>query len=342
MVGDAPGMWFVGIALDECVSQTPDAQPPELPNGCRNRMRLALVVSATVVATSCAHPSPRLVTWEEISGRPAPSDAQRLHYREGALGFGDLRLPAGPGPFPVAVVIHGGCWRSENDLRHVSHLSTALARAGVATWTVEYRRIGDSGGGWPGTFEDVAAGTDYVRTLAERFSLDLRRVILVGHSAGGHLALWLAARQNLPRSSPLSSAAPLAIHGVVSLAGISDLRAFSRGSAYCNASVAPLLGGTPEQVPERYSQANPIELLPLRVPQRLLHGGLDSIVPPELSRTFAARSAIQGDDADFRVIPEAGHFDLIAPWSAAWQTVERAVLSLLARPEELHGCQAGR
>ena len=198
----------------------------------------------------------RLVTWEEISGRLAPSDAQRLHYREGALRFGDLRLPAGPGPFPVAVVIHGGCWRSENDLRHVSHLSTALARAGVATWTVEYRRIGDSGGGWPGTFEDVAAGTDYVRTLADVFPW----TYVVSFSSGTRgwaLALWLAARQNLPRSSPLSSAAPLAFT-FVSLAGISDLRAFSEDPPL-NASVAPLLGGTPEQVPERYSQANPIE-----------------------------------------------------------------------------------
>jgi acetyl esterase/lipase len=165
----------------------------------------------------------------------------------------------------------------------VSHLSTALARAGVATWTVEYRRIGDSGGGWPGTFEDVAAGTDYVRTLAERFSLDLSRLILVGHSAGGHLALWLAARQNLPRSSPLSSAAPLAIHGVVSLAGISDLRAFGLiRLLQCFGGAASR--GTPEQVPERYRQANPIELLPLRVPQQLLHGGLIPYRPSRVGR----------------------------------------------------------
>lgn len=312
-----------------------DSQLAVLPDVGRNGMRLALFVSAAVVASSCTHAAPRLVTWDEISGRPAPSGAHRVPYREGALGFGDLRLPAGNGPFPVAVVIHGGCWRSENDLRHVSHLSAALTRAGVATWTVEYRRVGDSGGGWPGTFEDVSAGTDYVRTLANTFPLDVNRVVLVGHSAGGHLALWLAARQNLPTSSPLSSAAPLAVHGVVSLAAISDLRAFSIGSAYCNASVARLLGGTPEQVPERYRHANPIELLPLRVPQRLLHGGLDPLVPPEQSRAFAARSAIQGDDVDVRVISEAGHFDLIAPWSAAWLTVERTVLSLLARPQEI-------
>lgn len=294
-------------------------------------MKLALVVPAILLACSCRHLPPDVVTWEEIAARPVPPAVHRLSYRDGALNFGDLRLPTGSGPFPVAVVIHGGCWRAENDLRHVSHLSAALTQAGVATWTIEYRRVGDPGGGWPGTFEDVAAGTDYVRRLGDQFPLDSQRVILVGHSAGGHLALWLAARQNLPAGSPLSSGAPLAIQGVVSLAGISDLRAFSVGSAYCNASVAPLLGGTPEQVPDRYSHANPIELLPLRVPLRLLHGASDPIVTVEQSRTFAERSAREGGDVDVRVIPRAGHFDLIAPWSSAWPTVERAVLSLLAR-----------
>jgi acetyl esterase/lipase len=230
----------------------------------------------------------------------------------------------------VAVVIHGGCWRSENDLRHVSHLSAALTRAGVATWTIEYRRIGDSGGGWPGTFEDVAAGVEYVRTLAEKFPLDLDRVVLVGHSAGGHLALWFAGRQNLPTASPLSSSVPLPIRGVVALAAISDLREFSLGSAYCNTSVAPLLGGTLEQVPDRFQQANPIELLPLRVPQRLLHGSLDPFVPVEQSQTFAERSASTGDDVEVRVIPGSGHFDLIAPWTTAWRTVQREVLALFA------------
>ena len=292
-------------------------------------MRLGLLLSAPVVVASCAHEAHHLVTWDEISDRPAPSPAQRLAYGEGPLTFGELRLPAGNGPFSVAVVVHGGCWRSENDLRHVLHLSAALTRAGIATWTVEYRRIGDPGGGWTGTFQDVAAGTDYVRTLAEQFPVDLNRVVLVGHSAGGHLALWLAGRQNLPQDSPLSSARPLPVRGVVSLAGISDLRVFGTGTAYCNASVAPLLGGTPEQVPERYSQANPIELLPLRIPQRLLHGALDPLVPAEQSRVFTARSRSRGDDVDFRLIPEVGHFDLIAPWSAAWPVVEETVLSLL-------------
>lgn len=274
--------------------------------------------------------TPRTVTWEEISGLPAPAYDQRISYGNDPLNFGDLRLPSGPGPHPVAVVIHGGCWRSENDLRHISHLSAALTRAGIATWTLEYRRVGDEGGGWTGTFSDVAGGADYLRALAKRFPLDLSRVILVGHSAGGQLALWLAARRNLPRQSRLYSENPLPVRGIVSLAGITDLRSFSVASAYCNASVAPLLGGTPDEVPERYAQASPIELLPFGVPLRLLRGSLDGIVPIEQSARFAARAQDKGDHAEVWLIEGAGHFDLIAPFAPAWTRVERAVVSLLS------------
>jgi acetyl esterase/lipase len=251
--------------------------------------RFAAIVCATIACAGCARRHPDLVTWDDVSKRSLVAAGYRVAYGEGALRFGDLRLQAGDGPFPLAVVIHGGCWRSENDLGHISHLSSALTKTGIATWTIEYRRVGDAGGGWPGTFEDVAAGTDYARALAKRFRIDLSRVVLIGHSAGGHLALWVAARRNLPESSPLSSGDPLMVRGVVSLAGISDLRAFSAGSAYCNASVPPLLGGAADTVPERYRQASPIELVPLGVRLRLLHGEVDPYVPVEQSRTFAGQ-----------------------------------------------------
>jgi dipeptidyl aminopeptidase/acylaminoacyl peptidase len=120
------------------------------------------------------------------------------------------------------------------------------------------------------------------------------------------------------------------VRGVVALAGITDLRSFSVGSAYCNASVAPLLGGTPDKVPERYAQASPIELVPLGVPQRLLHGSLDRFVPVEQSLGFARRAKEKGDDAEALLIEGAGHFDLIAPFAPAWTRVEQAVISLLS------------
>lgn len=293
----------------------------------------AFTVVLVLVAVACAHaPERGVVTWGEIASQPVPPADHRIPYGSDSLHFGELRLPQGPGPHPLVVVIHGGCWRSQYDLRHIASASAALTRAGFATWTLEYRRIGNPGGGWPGTFRDVAQGADYVRTLAQRFPLDTGRVVLIGHSAGGHLALWLAARRNLPRESPLSLPNPLPVRGVVSLAGITDLRGYGAAPGSCNAAVAELMGGTPQELPDRYMQASPMELLPLKVPQRLLHGVLDPIVPVEQSRTLEARARARGDDAQLWLLEGAGHFDLIAPFAPAWRRVEEAVRSLLSTP----------
>jgi acetyl esterase/lipase len=286
------------------------------------------------------------VEWDRLAALPVPPSDARLSYGDHPLHFGDLRLPAGPGPHPVAVVVHGGCWRREYDLEHVAHLSAALARVGVATWAVEYRRLGDDGGGWPGTFHDVARATEHVASLAGRYPLDGERVVLVGHSAGAHLALWIAGRTNLPRETELllgdrpvarttgesaASSTAGSWRGVVSLAGITDLRAYGEGGGSCNRAVAELLGGTPDEVPDRYAQASPVELVPLPVPMRLLHGDRDAIVPVEQSRRLAERARALGDDVDVRVLPGAGHFDLIAPFAPAWSAVEAAVRELIGR-----------
>ncbi|MDQ3389039.1 MAG: alpha/beta fold hydrolase [Gemmatimonadota bacterium] len=254
-----------------------------------------------------------------------------MEYGSDSLHFGELRLPEGAGPHPVAVILHGGCWGSEYGLGHVANIAAKLAAGGIATWTPEYRRIGNPGGGWPGTFRDVAEATDHLRVIAAEYPLDLDRVVLVGHSAGGQLALWLAARGKLPVDGPLSASDPLPVRGVVSLAGITDLRAYGSGSGSCNAAVHPLLGGSPEEVPVRYAWTSPIEILPLGVPQRLLHGQLDAIVPVEQSERYASAAREAGDDAELWLLAGAGHFDLIAPFAPAWARVESAVRSLLVQ-----------
>ena len=269
--------------------------------------------------------------WQDIADLNIPPADQRIPYGEDPLQFGDLRLPKGAGPFPVAVILHGGCWLSEYDLKHYGPLSAALAQAGIATWNLEYRRVGNPGGGWPGTFQDVARGVDHVRTLAQKYPLDLQRVVLVGHSAGGHLALWLAARPKLPKDSPLASPDPLRIRGVVSLAGIVDLRAYAAGTGSCNVATPQLMGGLPAEVPERYAQASPAELLPLGVPQRLVHGEQDPIVPLEQVQAFQKRARAAGDDAQLVPLAGMGHFDLIAPTSPAYAEVEKAVRALVSR-----------
>jgi acetyl esterase/lipase len=228
--------------------------------------------------------------------------ARRHHYGPGPDRWADLRVPEGPGPSPVAVLIHGGFWRMPwgADLMHA--LAGDLHRRGWATWNVEYRRAGAPGGGWPGTLEDAAAAVDAL-PVAAGGSVDPTRVVAVGHSAGGQLGLWLATRPG--------------ITAVVGLAAVSDLARAARLGLGDGAAVE-LLGGTPEQQPQRYREASPIERLPLRVPQLLVHGDRDDRVPLEQSLGYAQAARAAGDPVDLAVIPGAGHAELVDPRSEAW------------------------
>ena len=262
--------------------------------------------------------------------REAPPPTARIAYGPAPQQFGDLRLPAGATSqrWPVVIVIHGGYWRARYDLAYFGAVCGALARAGIATWNIEYRRLGDVGGGWPGTFEDVAAAADTLRGLAARYPLDLSRALALGHSAGGQLAMWLAARSRLASDAPLWRADPLPIHGVVSLAGVADLRRAWELRLSDNVT-EKLLDGTPTQVPARYASASPYDLLPLGVPQIMLHGTADENVPFEISQRYTERARALGDDARLIPLPNAGHFEPVDPATPQWAVVERETLALL-------------
>jgi acetyl esterase/lipase len=282
---------------------------------------------AVLFAFICALPlGAQTMPFSAIEKLPRPPADHRIAYGNDLLQFGELRLPKTKGKHPVVIVVHGGCWFAEYDLHHLAAFSDALTKLGVATWTIEYRRIGNQGGAWPGTFQDVAQAADYLRVLAKKYPLDIQRVIAIGHSAGGQLALWLAARKNLPKTSELYTPKPLPLAGVVALAGISDLKKYR---PHCDDSVNKLLGGSPEQFAERYQQTSPIELLPLKVPVTLLHGAKDRIVPPEQSQQFAAAAQQKGDEVVLTRLDEAGHFELISPQAKDWTMIEKAVLRLL-------------
>ncbi|MDY7228965.1 alpha/beta hydrolase family protein [Hyalangium rubrum] len=259
---------------------------------------------------------------------PAPAADARIPYGQEAHQFGDLRLPSGPGPHPVVVMVHGGFWRAKYDLEHVGHLCADLTRRGYATWSLEYRRVGHEGGGWPGTFEDVGRGTDFLRTLARSQPLDLSRVVLMGHSAGGHLALWLAARSRLRPGEPLHGAEPFMPRGVVALAGVVDLER-AHALRLSNNIVEEFLGGTPAQVPERYRLGSPSALAPIGVRQVLIHGTEDDTVPVSISADYHARATKLGDDVRLIPLPGAGHFEVINPLSREWPQVVEAITSLM-------------
>ena len=271
-----------------------------------------------------------VMTAGEAMSLPSPAADHRVPYGSDPLHFGDLRLPDGAGPHPVAVVIHGGCWLAQYDLEYMGGLAASLTEAGIATWSIEYRRIGDEGGGWPGTFVDVGAATDHLHSIANEFNLDLDRVVAIGHSAGGHLALWLAGRTRLQADDPLSSESPQLLKGAVALAGIPDLAGFSSPDG-CGSAVPDLLGGDPAEIGDRIVSTSPIEMVPFGIPQTLIIGERDPIVPREQAVAFRDAARVAGDVVQIIEIEGAGHFELVNPSHRAMEKVRAAVLELIDR-----------
>jgi acetyl esterase/lipase len=260
--------------------------------------------------------------------QPPPAPVELVAYGPLPLQFGELRLSRGPGPHPTLVTIHGGFWRARYGLDYFDVIGDALAAAGVASWNIEYRRLGNEGGGWPGTLRDVAAAVDFVRVLAARYPLDLARTGTLGHSAGGHLALWAAGRGRIATSSPLYDDNPLSLRCAVALAGVCDLRR-AWELRLSSTVTEDFLGGSPETVPERYAAASPAELLPLGVPQALIHGTADDSVPYGISVGYHEAASAAGDDVTLVTLPGAGHFEMVDPSTPEWAAVLAAVLPLL-------------
>lgn len=302
----------------------------------------ALGVASLALAAACDRPqvTPRdvaaspgtLMTPQDLQALPSQAPDRRVPYGKDSSQYGELRLPTGRGPHPVVVLIHGGCFKAAYATpRDLAPMGDALKVDGIATWNIEYRRLGQPGGGWPGTYLDVGRAVDELRTLAGRHSLDLGRVVLLGHSAGGHLAMWAAARARVPKSSPLYRADPLPVRGVIDLAGPLDLTAnIPEYEGLCRDTViTTLLGGSPGGVPERYAHASPIRLLPLGVPQVLVIGEHEDFVPRPLAEAYARAAERSGDSVRLVIIPGAGHFEIASPRTAAWPRVQAAIRSLL-------------
>jgi acetyl esterase/lipase len=251
---------------------------------------------------------------EDILSKPQPSPDQRVAYGSDPNQFIEVRLPRATGPHRALINIHGGFWRAKYDLVHAGHLCEALRQAGLASFNLEYRRVGNPGGGWPGTFADIRAAYRFIQQQSKTFHLNPDQFVIMGHSAGSQLALCLAAHEP-------------SLQRVISLAGVVDLKkAFALHLS--NDAVVEFMGGPPDKVPEHYAEADPMEEhFPQATKQWLIHGTSDDIVPVQFSRDYVSQKKVKAESAVLVEIPQAGHFDLINPDSDAFKQVKATALS---------------
>jgi acetyl esterase/lipase len=307
----------------------------------RTLARAAALAAVLAQVVACARPAARgsaqasaarLMTPQDLDALPHGPPDRRIAYGDDSSQYGELRLPARRGPHPVVVLVHGGCFKAAYaNATYFAAMAEALTADGFATWNIEYRRLGQPGGGWPDTYLDVGRAVDHLRTLASQYELDLERVAIVGHSAGGHLATWASARPRVPAGSRLHMANPLRVRGVVDLAGPLDMTANIAGyEGLCRDSViTTLLGGSPSAVPERYASASPISLLPLGIPQVIVIGEHEDFVPRPLADAYVRAATRAGDAARLIVIPGVGHFEIASPRASTWPRVREAIRAVL-------------
>ncbi len=250
----------------------------------------AACCAAVALATSASAATTQLLDWPDLLARPMPAPTEKIAYGPGAAQFGELWLPQGRGPFPVVLMVHGGCWLSGvAKLSIMNYAAEDLRRRGIAVWNIEYRGVDRPGGGYPGTFEDVAAGADALERVAPAHHLRLGKVVALGHSAGGHLVLWLAARPRLPAGSVLKAARPLRIAGVVSAGGLPDLEPEAADEVCGKGVIARLVGQPAPGRPNVYADTSPAELGAGPEPQVQINGEEDPIAPPAFARAYAAK-----------------------------------------------------
>lgn len=291
---------------------------------------LALALAACTMSDA---PPPKasgkdgLMVWPDLLERTRPEPQQTIEYGAAQMQRVDLWLPEGKGPHPTVLMVHGGCWQTEiADRRIMNWIAADLRGRGIAVWNIDYRGVDREGGGYPGTFLDAAAAADALRLHAPAHNLDISKLVAVGHSAGGHLALWLAGRPRLPQDSPLRATNPLPIDAVVSLGGLPDLEEAARppGSGCGTEVIDQLTSG-------HFADTSVPRLGPLGVRQVLVNGRQDRIIPVAYAEGYAAPMRAAGDTVDVRLVDATGHVELIAPESAAWKVAAGEIEKALGR-----------
>lgn len=273
----------------------------------------------------------QLISWRDILQEEVAEPTKKIYYGPDSLQFGELWLPDEKPAHTTVIMIHGGCWLSIYPGTELMHLiADDLREHGFAIWNIEYRRLGHNGGGYPGTFLDAANGADYINKLANQYDLPLERVIATGHSAGGHLAGWLASRKKIPVNSPLYSHNPIEIHGVISLAGINNLESYANfGSAPCGDRTVEKLVNTKSRGEIAYSDTSPAEMIPLGIPFIEVNAAFDSPVPPFFGYQFVQAAKEAGDPAKHVLLTDSGHFEMIHSGMDEWEEVRSLFYSIL-------------
>jgi acetyl esterase/lipase len=294
----------------------------------RRRITFFCVSAALLMAQTAAQAAP--VSLSEFLSKPkAAPDATISYGTMPAQGI-DLYLPKGKGPHPVVILIHGGCWTKRTAAREqLRILGGELTQRGFAVWSIGYRRVDETGGGYPGTFQDVAKAIDLLRENAAKYELDPSRVVAVGHSAGGHLALWAASRARLLPTSPTYVADPLPIRIVIGVGAVGDLERASDVAAVCGPVLAPLLGEPSAARPDVYSDTSPSKLLPNGAKVVMITGAEDRITPPTYAQTYVDEVKAVGGTAELVIVPDAAHFDVVTPGTPAWKVVSERIAAAL-------------
>lgn len=263
------------------------------------------------------------ITLEQYMALSGPNPSARIAYGVEPSQYVELFRPQGEGMFPVVLLVHGGCWLKEfQGIVQMRNLAGALAAQGIAVWNVEYRRIDEDGGGYPGTYQDAAAALDLLVERASAHHLETRRLVAVGHSAGGHLVQWLAGRSQLPSTSGLHTRNPFPLRQVVALGSIGDLRRRAAGiEQVCGIDMKRLTGPPTPARPNVYADTSPAELMPTGSHTVLINGDLDHVSPPQTALDYAARAQQAGDRVDTIVLPRASHFDEVCASSPAWTLI---------------------
>jgi acetyl esterase/lipase len=262
----------------------------------------------------------KLADYLALDGKPPFA---KFPYGDAPSQYAELYMPQGAGPHPVVVLVHGGCWTVKfGGITQMRNVANALTSAGIAVWNVEYRRVDEAGGGYPGTYADMTASLNKLAQVASAHRLDTRRLLAVGHSAGGQLVQWMAGRARLPAGSPLNTERQLEVSKVVSLGGLADLRnEADLIKKSCGRDTAQLAGSTSASRPDVFSDTNAAELMPNGSMTWLVTGELDTISPPRAAHDYARRAKASGDGAEVVILADASHYDEVAATSPAWPKV---------------------